>query len=295
MTLRADTTGWEISTDRLTVRVARPGFIYRRTRFDWTGFVTDVILDGKHTYCSVESPNPMEGAGGIGLCNEFGIIEPIGFENAAIGETFPKLGIGLLRKDSEGPYFFMKDYPLQPFSCVTTESQEGISWDVEPTDCRGYAVRLQKTLTVSGSTIRIGYHLTNTGSKPINTTEYNHNFVLIDHEPVGSAYRLAFSRPITFKRLDESILTTDGHVTWPDGSLGFYALCHDVPATGTQSWEMWNDKSGAGLRETLDTDVCRIALWGMPHVISPEMFKAIVLEPGEHDTWSRTYAFMSRP
>jgi hypothetical protein len=48
------------------------------------------------------------------------------------------------------------------------------------------------------------------------------------------------------------------------------------------------------MRETLDTSACRIALWGMPHVISPEVFKRIDLEPGESDSWSRTYSFMSK-
>src|SRR5512133_1768995 len=99
MAIRTDTTGWELSTDRLMVRVAKPGFTYRRTRFDWTGFVTDVMLDGQHTFTSVESPNPMEGAGGIGLCNEFGIHEPIGYDEAPKGGYFPKLGVGLLKKE----------------------------------------------------------------------------------------------------------------------------------------------------------------------------------------------------
>ena len=294
MKMRMDTTGWELSTDRLTVRVAKPGFIYRRTRFDWTGFVTDIILDKQHTFCSVESHNPLEGTGGIGLCNEFGMIEPVGYDDAEIGDCFPKIGIGLMKKDSADPFFFMKDYPFQPFSCITTELSNGLSWEVEPTDCNGYAARLVKTLKVSGNTIHIAYRLTNTGTKSIHTTEYNHNFVLIDHEPVGSSYRLDFHKPITFKNKDGSDLSVDGRVTWPDGESGFYAICREVPVTGTQSWELWNDKSGAGLRETLHADACRIALWGMPHVISPEMFKAIALEPGESDSWSRTYVFMTK-
>ncbi len=294
MKIRTDTTGWELSTERLKVRVAKPGFVYKRTRFDWTAFVTDVILDGRHVFCSVESPNPMEGAGGIGICNEFGIHEPVGYEEAGVGGSFPKLGIGILTKDADAPYFFMKDYPLQPFPCAVNELPDGLSFEVAAVDCRGYAARLLKTLTISGNTLRIGYLLENTGAKRLQTTEYCHNFLQIDGRTIGRAYDLTFSHPLTFKRNDGSIWADDGHLTWPDGIPGFYALCGEVPSEGPISWELWNTDSGAGLRETLDVPVCRIACWGMPHVVSPEMFKAINLAPGQSDVWSRTYAFLSR-
>jgi hypothetical protein len=85
-----------IQSDRLKVEIAEPGGVYQGTRFDWTGFITQVTLDGKHTFCVPESYQPGHGTGGIGLCNEFGNEKPIAYDDAQPGETFPKLGIGLL-------------------------------------------------------------------------------------------------------------------------------------------------------------------------------------------------------
>ena len=39
-----------LCSDRLAVAIARPGTIYRGTRFDWTGFITQVTLEEKHIF-----------------------------------------------------------------------------------------------------------------------------------------------------------------------------------------------------------------------------------------------------
>ena len=125
----SETTAWTIETDRLKIRVAKPGFLYQRTRFDWTGIVTDVLLDNRHTFCSVESPNPLVGAGGVGLVSEFGIHEPIGYQEAMIGEAFPKLGVGILEKTDGEDYFFMRPYPLTPYHTTVTPIENGLRFE----------------------------------------------------------------------------------------------------------------------------------------------------------------------
>src|SRR5688572_25534831 len=83
-------------SDRLRVDIATPGSsTYAGSRFDWTGLITQVTLDGRHTFCGQEATDGT-GTGGIGLCNEFGIFEPVGYDDARVGDQFPKLGIGLL-------------------------------------------------------------------------------------------------------------------------------------------------------------------------------------------------------
>ena len=291
MNLRTDTTAWELTTQRLQLRVAKPGFLYRRTRFDWTGIVTDIRLDDTHTFCSVESPDPLQGAGGLGLLGEFGIHEPVGYEDAAIGDTFPKFGVGLLQKPDDSAYFFMRDYPAEPFPCSVTLLDNGIRFEQDPIDCRGFAARLTKTLTVAENTLRIAYRMENTGSRQINTTEYNHNFLLIDETPTGSAYTLRFSTPMTFTRNDQSIWSTDGTLTWPDGIPGFYATCGEVPPVSGLHWTLTNQKTGASVTERVDFHPARIACWGMPHVISPEVFHPVSLAPGASASWTREWTF----
>lgn len=293
MKLRTDTTGWELTTQRLQVRVAKPGFLYQRTRFDWTGIVTDVRLDNRHSFCSVESPDPLQGAGGIGIIGEFGIHEPVGYEDAAIGESFPKFGVGLLQKPDDNAYFFMRNYPVVPYPSKVTLLDNGILFEQEPVDCRGYAARFTKTLTVEDNTLRMAYHMENTGSQPIDTTEYNHNFLLIDQTPTGTDYRLSFSSPLTFLRNDGTVWTTDGTLTWPDGIPGFYAQCGDVPPVSSLQWTLANLKTGGSVSERVNFGPVRIACWGMPHVISPEVFFPLRLTPGETTSWMREWTFSS--
>ncbi len=294
MSIRTGNTAWDITTDRLTVRVARPGCIYRRTRFDWTGFITDVILDGRHTFCSVESLHPLEGAGGVGLCNEFGIHEPVGYTDAAVGDRFPKLGIGLLAKPDDAPYFFMRDYPLEPFACDAQLLGNGIRFELAPAPCRGYAVRLVKTLTVAGNEIRMGYRLANEGERPVETTEYNHNFLLLNGHPVGPDHVVTFTAPLTFRRNDGTVWTESGVLAAPENPKVFYGLCETVPAVDAIGWTLRHGPSGLAVSERLDARPVRIACWGMPHVISPELFHGIRLQPGETAEWNRIWTFNTR-
>ena len=68
----------QIVSSRLAVEISEPGTLYRGARFDWTGFVTQVTLDQQHTFCAPEALPGGRGTGGMGLCNEFGIRQPLG-------------------------------------------------------------------------------------------------------------------------------------------------------------------------------------------------------------------------
>lgn len=293
MTLSSETTSWALSTSRLRVRVAKPGFLYQRTRFDWTAIVTDILLDNQHTFCSVESPNPLVGAGGIGLMSEFGIHEPIGFDEADVGEKFPKLGVGLLEKPDNAAYFFMRPYPVAPFPCTVTILDDGLRFGQAAVDCRGYAANLTKTLTLRDTTLRVDFLLENTGKKRIETTEYNHNFLQLNGKPTGADYRFTSSAPLHFTRNDGSTWSTDGILTWPDGIQAFHAHCGQLPEMDQFSWTLRHRTAGISVTGQVDFKPCRVACWGMEHVISPEIFFPIRLSPGESAAWSRQWTFQT--
>ena len=54
----------KLANHRLQVEIAEPGEVYHGSRFDWTGFITQVTLDGEHTYCVPESLVPGQGSDG---------------------------------------------------------------------------------------------------------------------------------------------------------------------------------------------------------------------------------------
>jgi hypothetical protein len=172
--------GMVLRSDRLRVDIATPGTLYRGSRFDWTGLITQVTLDGRHTFCVPEGIHATS-IGGIGLCNEFGIFHPIGYYDAAIGEQFPKLGVGLLTKLDGSDYRFNFRYPIEPFPIVVNQNGDcDVEFVVSPVDCRGYAASLVKRVSVRATELTIGYELTNTGKQRLATREYNHNFLSID-------------------------------------------------------------------------------------------------------------------
>jgi hypothetical protein len=283
----------------LQVELGLPGEVYRGARFDWTGFITRVTLDGTHTFCVPESYQAGTGTGGIGLCNEFGIDQPVGYGEARPGEFFPKLGIGLLRRLDESPYSFACPYEVaRPFP---VDLEHGVDWArviVEPVECQGYAVRLVKTFQVAENRLEISYSLANTGLRPVVTHEYVHNFIGIDQQPLGPGYLLRFPYPVVVdpqmtSGLDS--LTLAGHDVHFSAAAGQGLYFRAQPAGRSEQpqWEMWLQASGVGVREYDDFAPLRVAVWGTAHVLSPEIFVPIDLPPGTSQTWRRRFEFLS--
>jgi hypothetical protein len=311
-----------LKTDCLTVDIARPGSVYAGTRFDWTAFITQVTLDSAagagHTFCVPESYEPGQGTGGIGLCNEFGIEEAIGYDEAQPGECFPKLGIGLLVKPEPPPEtdsprgprrtgynFFLPHEIAAKFPVQIDASETQVTFTIEPADCRGYAARLTKTVSVDGAELTIAYALENVGEKPIETTEYVHNFTGIDGHAMGPDYRLRLPYTIEFppippefadraNKMVEDLDFQGGDIrlkTAPQHP--FYCRPLGFSKTDAPQWELIHEPSGVGMREYDDFAPDRVAVWGMTHVISAEIFVPISIQPGETQCWMRRYEFFA--
>jgi len=103
--------------------------------------------------------------------------------------------------------------------------------------------------------------------------------------------------------LHDSRMTNSGSTTnelvldwlWNDiPSQAFYARVEEVEQPKGAAWELVHQPSGVGVREWSDFQVSAIALWGLGHVVSPEVFIQIAVQPGETQCWSRRYEFFAR-
>jgi hypothetical protein len=314
-----------LRSDRLTVEIALPGEVYKGTRFDWSGFITQVTLDGTHTFCASESLQPGRGTGGSGLCNEFGNEKPVGYDDAPVGEAFPKLGIGLLKRPDGDTYRFIRPYEIiEEFPIIYDAGEQQVVFYVEPIPCRGYAARLQKTLSVSGADLTIAYSLENAGEHDIVTREYCHNFLRIDDHMVGPDYVLTFPYSITLEPLGEqlggflprwvrmliprpwlaklgemifqrmlTVVSVKGNeITWNGmPERAFYARLQGFHKTDQAQWTLVHKPSGVQVQEFDDFEPARVAVWGVEHVVSAEVFMDINLKPGETLNWTRRYHF----
>ena len=285
-----------LRSGRLEVEIAQPGSVYSGTRFDWSGFVTQVTLDSSHTFCVPEDYHPGKGTGGIGLCNEFGIDLPVGFSDTQPGDCFPKLGIGLLTRLDKPDYSFW--YPHQIARSFPIQEESGpnsATFTVQPIDCRGYAARLTKTLSVSANHLTIQYTLENTGSRPILTNEYVHNFVGIDKQTIGPDYVLRFPQAVELESTSAmtAILNTSGSEMTLHSmpQTPFYCRLTGLARSNQPQWTLVHTPSGLTISESVDFAPSRIAIWGTTHVISVEVFHDINLAPGKSTRWQRQYEF----
>lgn len=313
-----------LRNERLVVEIAQPGSVYRGTRFDWSGFITQVSLDGQQTFCVPEDYTPGKGTGGVGICNEFGIDRPVGYDDAAVGESFPKLGIGLLKRLDQPVYSFWHKHEIaELFPIEIDASEDAVTFTVQPVDCRGYAARLVKLIRLRGNQLTIDYTLENTGEKRLQTLEYTHNFIGINRVDIGPAYTLQFPRavvqedvsgmyrnyapkwmkrfapflinPLMKRMVNQSIgplKVENKQVTWRDTpQAAFYMRLAEFGRTDQPQWELTHNASGVSMREYDDFSPSRIALWGTTHVVSVEVFIDIDLAPGQQQSWQRRYEF----
>ncbi len=283
----------DIGGERLRVRIEEPWTTYRRTRFDACGFVTAVTLDGVHQFCVTEADcGGAHNSNGAGLCNEFGILKPIGFHDANPGEQFPKLGVGLLSRPDAEPYSFMRDYPVERFPIEIECGPDAVEFRMAPLACRGYAAGLTRRLTVAGNELSVAYHLQNVGERTLVTHEYNHNFIAIDRHPVGPDYALTVGCDLPTGESAPKLEWRDGTGRWVGRQRDiFYTRCENPPTDMDPVWTLTHEPTGVWVSERTDRPWTMFALFGAEKAICPEAFIAIDLPAGESMRWMRTYTF----
>ncbi|MDQ2086790.1 hypothetical protein RBH29_10175 [Herbivorax sp. ANBcel31] len=283
-----------LNNERLKVEIDYPGNNYKGSRFDWTGFITEILLDDKYSFCTKESLVSGKGSGGIGLCNEFGIHTPLGYTSAKPKEKFPKLGIGLLTRSDESDYFFFDKYEVSPFNFIISKKSDSITFITEPSECNGYAVKMTKKISIKDNFLVIDYLLENTGSKEIITEEYCHNFISINKNPVGSGYMLNFPYDINIKEVPEVLTFNENKISLnKNPKKDFHCNIEGFNAVDNHYWELVFEPLKTGVREHSNFPVKSVALWGNTHVISPEVFIDVNIKPGKTQKWTRKYEFFT--
>ncbi len=281
-----------LRSSRLEVEIAEPGTLYRRERFDWSGFITQITLDRKHTICVPEAVDG-RGCGGYGLCNEFAMLTAVGYEQALPGQLFTKPGVGLMPRRNLRHYFFSQPLPIKRFNLVTQCSDHSVTLIHEPLECRGYALRTQKTICVRDNTLTIDYEAENTGSLPIQMDEYCHNFIAVNQRKTGPELTLT----LPFKL--EPFVITQGHfdfagpaMYWPKTPDSVsHAIFHQPSNCSESWWQMHDEQSGVSIQELNDFRWQRFAVWVTPRVVSPEAFIMVNLLPGQVQHWQRKWIF----
>lgn len=295
----------EISNGRIRAEIYLPDVekgYYQGTRFDWSG-VMPVLEHDNHSYFGkwFRNYDPKVHESVMGPVEEF---NPLGYEEAKIGGSFVKIGVGALRKPKETEYNKFKTYDIQ----------DGGEWKIEKSpdqiifnhvlDDDFYSYDYKKTISLQAdkSEMVITHSLANTSNKTIETEAYNHNFFFIDSLFIGPDYTVRFPFKIVEKgkivglgefaevKEDEIFFTSelgeDDHVYIGD-ITGF-----DKNKGGYKIW-VENRRSGAGVKITCDRPLSRLVFWSAQKAICPEPYIDLTITPGAVANWKIKYEFYS--
>jgi hypothetical protein len=145
------------------------------------------------------------------------------------------------------------------------------------------------------------HSLRNTGRKAIDTTVYNHNFLVLDKQPPGPGFVITVPFQIESDRppnpelaeirgnqiIYRKTLTGEDVVTTPVGGHSNNVSDHHI--------RIENRRIGAGLTITGNRPLLRMSLWSIRSNISMEPFIKIDVEPGGEFTWTNTYDYYTLP
>ena len=288
-----------LKNNNIEIQIDLPNEEYQLSRFDWTGKITTVKYKDR-LVSSIERTDVTNDIDfGKGFYNEFGITNPVGFEDTEIGGWFHKIGVGLLKK-TDKDYGFFKKYEIRPALFKVDKKPTSIEITCISEIINGFGYVLRKIIELTDNGFVINYKLDNTGSKSIITDEYNHNFLSLDNDLIGKNYKLKFPFYLNPNNFEEQV-NEEEKVKILEREIGFSGTPKEPfffsNLTGSErikaGWKLTNINKKLSIEEVVDFKSDKLNLWGWKHVISPEIFFKIKLKPEDCVKWSRTYKIKS--
>jgi hypothetical protein len=313
----------EITNGQIRVRLylpdAKSGY-YRATRFDWSGVIASLEYKGHNYYGPwFDRVDPkIHDFGYLGSevvaapCTAIsGPVEEfqtngsaLGWDEAKPGGTFIKIGVGVLRKDAE-EYDFVKLYEIvEPGRWTVKKNRHSVEFTQELTDpSSGYGYIYRKTvqLTEGKPEMVLEHVLKNTGRRTLQSSVYNHNFLVLDQQPPGPDFSITVPFQIQSphppnKDLAEirgnhivytKVLESEDLVETP--VLGFGSNPKD------NEIRIENSKAGAGMRISGDRPLSFENLWSIRRVLAMEPFITMTINPGSEFRWKISYEYYTLP
>ena len=297
-----------LSNGQLTAKVARidaaQGF-YNGTRFDQAGVVTSLTLNGKdfygpwfertasdvldYTYVGDDIVAGPDSAIS-GPVEEFG---PLDFD--AKPGLFVKIGVGVLYQPDAQPYDHYRHYRVLDAGQRTTKVRKNSVTFTQTLSNGGTAYFYEKSLKLipGKPQLVITHRLKNIGTRMINTSVYDHNFLKLVTGNGGVKVTFPFPLasanppPADLMGIQGNSLTylrpmkNKERISFPITGFGKAAADYDFTVAG----------GGASVRVKGDQPLTRVNIFSIDRVQSVEPYIAIDLAPGTEKRWTYTYTF----
>jgi hypothetical protein len=310
----------EISNGKIKARIYLPDAVdgfYKGTRFDWSGVIYQLEAEGHRFYGPwftkrsdtvrdfiYEGDDIVVGpcSSSMGPAEDF---RPLGYDAAKPGGTFIKIGIGVLRKADDKPYEGFRLYQIvDPGTWKVQKKADSIEFTHTVKDpATGYAYVYTKTLQLAKgkSELIMSHSLKNTGEKAIETTVYNHNFLVLDGKGPGVGTAVTFPFAVSTKRPPAAQLAAlEGNsvvfkkdlvekdtVFLPVDGFGAGVSDHEI--------RVENSVLKAGVAINGDQPLHSVNLWSIRSNVSVEPFVAVKAVPGSEFRWTNRYRYYTLP
>ena len=298
----------QISNGILRVKLllpdARNGY-YRGTRFDWSGAISSLQFKG-HEYFGkwFDRYDPKIHDAIMGPVEEFltrGM--GLGYDDAKVGERFVKIGVGAVRKPEEQNFHQFQTYDITDNGKWTiTKGADFVAFIQELSDTLGYAYVYKKIVRLAPGKpeMTLEHSLRNTGRKTIETSVYEHNFYMLDHQPAGPDYSVRFPFDVHPKADLHGAAAAQGkQFTYlrklQDGQSVFTEMTGFGDSPRDYDIRVENRKAGTGVRQTSDRPLAKLVFWSIRSTVCPEAYIDLKIEAGQEARWKINYEFYTLP
>ncbi len=272
---------------------------YRGMRFDWSGNMPYLEFRG-HTYFgkwfNEYSPEIHDVI--MGPVQDY---TPLDYNNKKPGETFVKIGTGVLVKPDNEEYQFYRTYEfVNKGKWDVTKGYDNVIFLHELKDEEYSYIYEKKVYLPEGKPMLVIEHsLVNTGRKAIHTDVYDHNFFLIDKRPVGPGYVVNVPYTIKSEGVDNDTdfsgvngreLLFSRNVREGE-DINYFNLGGFGTDNSDYDIRIEHQQAGAGVRIRSDKPLMKLAFWCCPTAICPEPYIKIDVDQDKEMTWQYSYEF----
>ncbi len=274
---------------------------YRATRFDWSGIIYSLRYSG-HEYFGqwVAKPDPLLHESITGPAESFDNNSGgPGYAEARPGGSFIRIGVGVVEKPQETAFSPFRTYQVRDSGVWRVRrGKDWIEFSQTLRDKTGYAYVYTKRVSLSHGKpeLVISHSLKNTGSKIIETSQFNHNFIMIDHLPSGPGIVVRFPFELRVVRDFRGFLEARGRelvfLKTFEGQQSAQSLLEGFgPGADDYRFAIENQNAGAGVRVAGDRPVVRLNFWTRRETVCPEPYVQIKIVPGKTEKWQLRYEF----
>ncbi len=294
----------EIGNDLIHARLYLPdsakGY-YRATRFDWSGVIYSLQYKG-HEYFGqwVAKPDPLLHESITGPAESFdNSTGGPDYAEAKPGGTFVRIGVGIVEKPDDAVFNPYHTYRIVDNGAwKVKKGRDWIEFSHTLQNKRGYAYVYTKriSLTRGKPVLVISHALKNTGTKVIETTQFNHNFFMIDHLPSGPGVTVVFPFDLRVVRDFRGYLEARGRelvfLTGFEGQQSTQSLLEGFgPTAKDYQFSVESRNAGAGVRVTGDRPIVKLNFWTRKETLCPEPYVQLRILPGKTERWELRYEF----